>query len=432
MYCSRKEKRLPQLRKLQNEPANDRACTRGAVTIGRPESMPTIEMNRRITSNLPNKLRVRNKYPKETAATNPSFVTLFVISNIPQLAVNIWHHVTTHLLPTHSKLFLHCSGKVSLVYTNWPVKQVGKQTTSIPFGWQSLFCPHQRTGSVAEESQCKQVHLRNYRPLLKAEGAISTVCTTATRTAGHFHGTFCGHLHRNFHCPNGQQPQSTSNSFASSCEELGVKMGATTEYRLWTNRKVERFKVTIISRLQYYLEEYQQGQGSFLFHLTYAWNLHVYHTIKLSVFSLLISQVPSRPANIALQCRQRSARYICPSFTDLDWLTKRQYCGRWQTSHTRKCKYDTERLQWKRPIQVTLWKKWLCLHRASLPNGLGCRSYRLKMIRKDFITLSCTTKNHHRRTQLCKDLLKQCLKHCVNEPFDRSYQRSKDWIDTHA
>lgn len=93
----------------------------------------------------------------------------------------------------------------------------------------------------------------------KLTKVVTTMKTTATRTSN----IFMEHWKAKFKIPStvltGISPQVTSNFFIAVCKELGVKMVATVYYHSQASGQVDRFSVTMISRLRYYAAGHQKN-----------------------------------------------------------------------------------------------------------------------------------------------------------------------------
>lgn len=92
-------------------------------------------------------------------------------------------------------------------------------------------------------------------------------------------------------------PQFTSNLIAALYKELGNKTITTTEYYLQANGQVEPSNATMVSRIRHCVEEHQNHWDTFMFLLTYAYNVQVPQTKMLSPFSLETTRfLPRRTA----------------------------------------------------------------------------------------------------------------------------------------
>lgn len=93
-------------------------------------------------------------------------------------------------------------------------------------------------------------------------------------------------------------PQLVSKFFAAVCSTLGVNKITTTKYRPQNNGQAELFNSTFISRLRHYVSEYQTDWDPYLLPLTYAYDVQVYRSIKVSLFCLALMRTPPGPATV--------------------------------------------------------------------------------------------------------------------------------------
>lgn len=77
-----------------------------------------------------------------------------------------------------------------------------------------------------------------------------------------------------------------------SASTPGVSNVTTTEYYPQTDGKVERFNSMIVLRLRHYVSDHQTDWYSYLLPLTFAYNVQVDRSNKLSLFSLVLTRTP--------------------------------------------------------------------------------------------------------------------------------------------
>ena len=81
---------------------------------------------------------------------------------------------------------------------------------------------------------------------------------------------------------------------------MGIKHLTTTAYHPATNGQTERYNKTIVSRLRHYVNENQADWDDYLQPLTYAYNLQVHRSTRVSPFALTLSRVPPGPASVGM------------------------------------------------------------------------------------------------------------------------------------
>lgn len=91
----------------------------------------------------------------------------------------------------------------------------------------------------------------------------------------------------------------TSKFYAVLCEELCVKIVASTEYHPQANEQLDYFNTTMVSRLRHSVTEPKKDWDPFLFLLTCVYSAHVHRTRSLFPFSLAISRKLPGPTAIA-------------------------------------------------------------------------------------------------------------------------------------
>lgn len=104
--------------------------------------------------------------------------------------------------------------------------------------------------------------------------------------------------------------QFTSKVFAALCKKVGVKTVATIKCHQQACGQVDRFNVTMMSRLSYYAAKHQKNWDTFLFPLKYVYNVQVHRTTKMLPISLSISRLPPKPI--------LTARPMPPEVDDID------------------------------------------------------------------------------------------------------------------
>lgn len=93
-------------------------------------------------------------------------------------------------------------------------------------------------------------------------------------------------------------PQFRLKCFVALCSTLGDNNISTTEYHLQTKCQVERFNSTLMTRLRHYVFEDQTDEDTYLLPLTYAYNIQVDRSIRVSSLrwhlpNLALDQPPS-------------------------------------------------------------------------------------------------------------------------------------------
>lgn len=84
----------------------------------------------------------------------------------------------------------------------------------------------------------------------------------------------------------------TSRFFTAVCTLLGVKNCFTTAYHPQADGQVERYSWTLVSTLQLYIANNQQGWDHYMDALIYGYNFSAHRAIGMKPFDLLPSRVP--------------------------------------------------------------------------------------------------------------------------------------------
>lgn len=69
-----------------------------------------------------------------------------------------------------------------------------------------------------------------------------------------------------------------------------------TDYHAQTNGRAKRYSSTIVSRLPHYVSDHETDWDTYLFPLTYPYNVQVQISITVSPFSLTLTRTPPGPA----------------------------------------------------------------------------------------------------------------------------------------
>lgn len=83
-----------------------------------------------------------------------------------------------------------------------------------------------------------------------------------------------------------------SKLFVAACSTLAVNKITITEYHPQTSRQAERLNSTFLLRLRHYVSEHQTDWDTFQLPLAYAYNVQIYRSVKVSPFSLALTQTP--------------------------------------------------------------------------------------------------------------------------------------------
>lgn len=133
------------------------------------------------------------------------------------------------------------------------------------------------------------VHIPHYSILTEVVPSANTFSSAMTATSvAHLVSTF-GISHMLL-IENGLQ--FTSRYFIAVWNVLSVESLGITEQFSRTNAHVERFNCTLPSRLPHYAAGRRSDWGTFVFPLTYAYNLRIHCYIKFSPFTLVLSKQP--------------------------------------------------------------------------------------------------------------------------------------------
>lgn len=127
--------------------------------------------------------------------------------------------------------------------------------------------------------------------------AIPTSQTSATIVAKEF----VEHWISNYGIPgrvptdNGQQL--VSNFFKSVFAYFRIE-ALTSEYHCQCNGQAERLNRTLVPVLRHYVAEHQEDLDSFVYPLTYTYNVQIHRSAKLSPFYLVLGRSPLGPASL--------------------------------------------------------------------------------------------------------------------------------------
>lgn len=86
--------------------------------------------------------------------------------------------------------------------------------------------------------------------------------------------------------------QLRSKFFATLCASPGIKLVTTTEYRLQTNKQVDKHNRTLEPRLRHYIDKHQQDRDLFVQLFTYAYSMQVHRATGTTPFCLKLSHEP--------------------------------------------------------------------------------------------------------------------------------------------
>lgn len=80
---------------------------------------------------------------------------------------------------------------------------------------------------------------------------------------------------------------------------LGVNNIATTEYHPQTYGQEEHFNATLMSQLRHYVSEHETDRATYLLPSMYAYNVQLHRPIKVPLFTLVLTRLPSGPATLS-------------------------------------------------------------------------------------------------------------------------------------
>lgn len=86
--------------------------------------------------------------------------------------------------------------------------------------------------------------------------------------------------------------------FGAVRAELGVRLLFTGRYHPKSNRRVEPFNGTNVSRFRHYVAQNRRGWDTFLYPRAYSCNIQLHKWTKLSPCSLVVTREAPRPASL--------------------------------------------------------------------------------------------------------------------------------------
>ena len=91
----------------------------------------------------------------------------------------------------------------------------------------------------------------------------------------------------------GNGPQFAAKFFDAIYALLGVRHYLTTSYHPQSNgQQTERFNLTLMKRLQYYVEEHQRDWDDYVQPLTFAYNTQIHRSTEATLFDLVLTHHP--------------------------------------------------------------------------------------------------------------------------------------------